>query len=291
MADPLELAVFQYMEGKRDVRKEVKSLPVPKSSDELLAEMGKFAILSVQLNAYLPLSIVNGKLCLKYFTISFLLQVLLNVAFILCRIFASLDSGGRSKKEEKHSITEGVIINFVSITSLILVTYCRLFGFLKRTTTLELWNRNVELIDEFFPHSSSNLSVSVLYTHLSGIRSSVKISFGATVALILALHLSAHVVFPEDMTPLLILSLHVITYAQTSHAGQGIWLCFFLRFYSALFRIIQSRLRNLSVGGSEYCRKDFDACAREARTEVELYECYKLYMKVGNQVKAFSNHF
>jgi len=293
MADPLELAVFQYMERKMDARKELKSLPFPKSSDELLAEMGKFAILSVQLNAYLPLSIVNGKLCLKYFTISFIFQALFYVASILSVIFLSLNSGGHSKMEEKHSITEDVIVLFVSITSLILGTYDRLFGFIKRTTTLELWKRNVELIDDFFPHSGSNLSVSVLYTHLSGIRSSVRTSFAATVALILALHLSSHAFFPAEMTPLLLVSLHVYTYAQTSHAGQGIWLCFFLKCYSALYRIIQLRLRSLSVGGSEYWVNDFDAfhSARRGKLEIEIYDCYKLYMKVGNQVKAFSNHF
>jgi len=211
-----------------DVRKEVKSLRFPISSDEVLAKMGKFAILSVQLNANLPLSIVNGKLCLKYFTISFTLQVLFYVAFILSLIFLSLNSGGNSKTEEKQSITEDVIMSFITITSLILMTYCRLLGFWKRKSTLELWKRNVELIDAFFPHLSTNLSV--LDTHLSGILSSVKTSFAATVALILVIHLCAYPSLPEHMTPVVIIPVHFIIFAQTSHAGQGIWLCFFLNY-------------------------------------------------------------
>jgi len=274
---------------------EVKKLQIPKSSEEVLLETGKFAILAIQLNAYLPFSVVRGKLCFKYFTVSFILQVLFYIAFIFSWMFFAFHATDFTRAHEIYTSTERVFFDVLTITNTILIFYCRLYSFCCRKPTLEFWKSNVKLLDRFLSYpteksqrmsNSSDCDKTLRKTFTS-----VRTSFAATLVLILAIHLCVYCVQPKDMSTLLLVSQHFIMLAQWSHVGQGIWLCFFLKFYSALFRTIESRLRSLVEPG--ICSEGVELIQKvgEGRFEMELNECYKLYIKVYNQVKEFSDYF
>jgi len=274
---------------------EVKKLQFPKSSEEVLLETGKFAILAMQLNAYLPFSVVRGKLCLKYFSTSFTLQVLFYIVLILSWISIALHAEEYMKVRATYTPTEKFIFAMLSITNTLLMTYCRLFCLWGRKSTLEFWKSNVELLDGFVSHpaekSRSQSNSAVLDNILLKTSASVRTSFSITLVLILGLHLSMYFFQPKDLSMQMLLSLHLIWFTHLSHAGQGIWLCFFLKFYSALFQSIQSRLGSfvepeINSGGMQSFHR-----LGEGSFEMELNECYKSYIKVENQVQQFSKHF
>jgi len=117
------------------------------SAETSLSFAGRFAILAVQLNGSLPLSVSNGKLVMAFCSCVVFLQNGWNIFLVLRAVLLTLNFG----KTDVFNLTliEILVLNSVSVLGWTFTIFCRIYGFFRRKTTLEFWSRNVELISIF----------------------------------------------------------------------------------------------------------------------------------------------
>jgi len=72
------------------------------------------------------------------------------------------------------------------------------------------------------------------------------------------------------------------------HTGHGLWIVFWIKLYTALFNVIGSALELLCSGTDEDQSPDTSV---EKQLMSQLRECYKLFIRVEDQVKNFNNYF
>jgi len=279
-----------------------KELGISNTGAEMqLVKTGKFAILSVQMNAYLPLTVLNGKLRMKFLSLVFVTQCLLHLLFILNGCFSLYHKEAINKKlMGDQTISEKLMMDcFGAVTSLI-TSWLRINGFWGRNSTLAFWKRNVDLLEEF--QTITELSPP-LDSKLQDIGKSIRNSAGILLFLILThvgfagysyltnTGLQAHYGATENIPISFILSTNFSLLLVLGHSGHGIWLCFFLKLYTALLHVIQLQLESIWTSLNENAEPLLESRSEIKRIEVQLRGCYKLYLGVEDQVKDFSNHF
>jgi len=261
-----------------------------------LIRTAKFAIIVSQLNAYLPLSDVNGQLVMKYFSFPFILRSLFNIFLVLCS--AMVGTYFINSTDLATSTTQSFVMSTVAVIGWIFCVRCRVVETWRKNTTREFWLQNVELVTQFSTASSS----AVNYTSLDSLFDQIRISLRKS-ALILILTLACFLV----IDPLRLKFYHPsrcegtgglplwIILTETCynvliflHTGHGIWVCFFLKVYSALLEVIGSKLSSLCAfheGGTHLLPMLPD----ELKGEVS--NCYNLYLRLEDQIKDFNHHF
>jgi len=281
---------------------EAKRSETSKSAEVILTDAARFAIFSVQLDTNLPLSVVNGKLSAKYLSPSFILHCLFPVVFVLCLIFLGFNFEEFGKKDDKSGSTETVLMSFFLIANTTLLTFYRLHAFWNRKSTLKFWKRNVGLLDLFLLHTKmasyatpTSLPL-LLNSSLIQIRTSLRNYFVTVLSLIICFLAIAYPFYEEHNAEVgicFVLSINFFVTITLIQTTQGIWLSFFLKFYTALFRCTAAKLRLLNAAFSENSFNTMESLNifGDGSIEVELNECYNLFIKVGEQVEDFSSHF
>jgi len=274
---------------------DTQNVKVSKSPEVILTEAAKPAILAVQLNANVPLSLVRGKLCKKYLSLSFMLQCIMHIFFISSMIYMGLNSEKISNFHVHYSSTEYLLMKIVGPINILFAAFSRLYGFSNRHATLQFWKSNVAILDSFLRDSPTQ-AVSTLEKRLARIRTSLRNYFATLLVLIICTHFTAHYFyrgfypdFPGDLN----LSFHFAMLATLSQAAHGIWLSFFLKYYTVLFESIQQRLRILNQSFSEINLNTIESLniSGDGRIEAELNASYNLFIKVRSQVQDFCSHF
>jgi len=77
---------------------------------------------------------------------------------------------------------------------------------------------------------------------------------------------------------------YILIFLQTLH---GLWIVFWIKLYTALFNVIGSALEMLCSCADEHQSADTTV---EKQLMCQLGECYKLFLKVEDQVKNFNNY-
>jgi len=281
---------------------EAKRAETSKSAEVILTDTARFAIFSAQLDANLPLSVVNGKLSEKYLSPSFILHCLFHVVFVLCLITLGFSSEELGKEDDTYGTTETVLMSFFLIANTILLTFYRLYAFWNRKSTLKFWKRNVAILDLFLLHTqtasyATPTSLPVLLNKsLIRIRTSLRNYLVTVFVLIICFLATAYPFYGEYTTDAgigFVLSINFFVTTMLIQAAEGIWLSFFLKFYTALFRCIAAKLRILNTTFSDNSLNTMEPLNLfgNGNIEVELNECYNLFIKVGEQVEDFCSHF
>jgi len=282
---------------------DTKNVNISKSTEVILSNTAKFAIISVQLNANIPLSVVRGKLCMKYLSISFILQCLVHALFIFNLIYIGLNFEELSKVSEQYSSTEFFLLKIVGPIYMIISVFCRFNGFWSRYSTLQFWKSNVAVLDLFLRDSSTQASATtspkssaLLNESLARIRASLRNYLATLLVLIISTQITAYSYYDELYTAFsagFVLYLHFFMFVNLTHVAYGVWLSFFLKHYTALFQNIQATLRLLNEAFSEINLNTIDShnISGEERIQAELNDCYRLFIKVRNQVREFCANF
>jgi len=284
--------------AKMDVKKE---FGLSNTAAEMqLVETGKFAILSVQLNAYLPLTVVNGKLRMEFCSLVFVSQCLFHLLFISISCFSfwyhqETINGVR----EDRTFTENLVTEAFGYVTNLITIWLRVNGVWSRNSTLKFWKRNANLLQEF----KSTADLSSLDSKLQEIGKSIRNSAGILLFLILS-HIGIGIycqytntgIYSEygkngNIPIMFILTMYFYLLLILTHSGHGIWLCFFLKLYSALLHTIQIKLESIATAIDEIVEPSLESSSDTKWIEFQLRGCYKLYLSLEEQVKDFSNHF
>jgi len=256
------------------------------SPEAELIRTAQFAIFISHLNAYLPLSVVNGELVMKYFSISFIFRSLFNIFLVFS---SAMVAAYFLNSMDLNSTTQSFVIGIVGVIGWIFCVCCRAVQTWKKNATRDFWLRNVELITKF----STALSCTPDSTRLDNLFAEIRISLRNS-AFILIFIIACFVVI--DPLRLVAAGLPVwIIFTETCynvliflHTGHGIWICFFLKVYTALFKVIGSklsRLCSLHEGGTHLLPMLPD------ELKGELGNCYVLYLRLEDEIIDFNHHF
>jgi len=261
---------------------------------------GEFAIVTLYLNAYLPLAAVNGKFVIAYASLPFILQSFFNLFFILITSTAVVAVILTYRVELNGiigtiGVTENLVMSSVSGVNWAFCLYCRITAFSKRRATLEFWTRNVQLFTAF-ETASSTIGPTNLMTNL---RVSLKrnavililsvLCFATMVTIFSCMSLAKPEVKHTWNVWILLLSIEAYFIIVFLHTGHGIWISFFLQLYASLFHVLESRLCSLITFSEDGPRVQSNFENQQLRDE--LRECYRLYWKITERVKDFNLHF
>jgi len=282
----------------KQVDMEGKGLKASKSPEVILTQAARFAILPGQLNANLPLSLVHGKLCLKYLTPCVIFQGLFHILFILNLVFLGLSSENSSKINSQYGLTEALLMRLGLTASTLLFMCFRIYEFWNRSSTLKFWQRNVNLLESVWSPSTTRVSAEdsanfreLLDKSLAKIRAFLRNSCLITIILVICIHVTALTFYEGSISGLAslhTLSFHFFIFVHLTQVFQGIWICFFLKFYTALYNCVKTKVQVMNSSCSQNEMNKFDS---DGRIEAELNECYNLFIKIGDHVKDFCTHF
>jgi len=258
-----------------------------------LISAGKYAILAVQLNGYLPLSIVKGKLTIKYSAIPFILQWLFNMLVLSSGSFIYVHPDEFYNSLSRLAHVEKLIMYCLSALATTVGLYFRVHGMWTRKSTLKFWDDTVKLLAAF-----ENKSFPGLDEKLSDVGNSVRNLFvciaffisgyiGIKVSLAFIQSRSEYWEYYRlSKNPWAFAASTVITIFLLLREFHGIWLLFFFKIYTSLFSLLETKLRNIEISSD-----DVSTVILSPKLEWEMDECYKLYTKVEYQTREFSLSF
>jgi len=273
--------------------KGVESIVQGNDSEGKLIFSGKYAILAVHINGYLPLSIVKGKLTIKYTATPFVLQWVFNLFVFINWGFIFFYSEEFGDSFRSFGYTEKLVLNWMGLLATLLCVYFRIRGLWVRKSTLKFWKGNVNLLMAFESTCNPALDKKLSIVHISVRKLFVSMAFVITgfIAILASIPLFQGRLGGVGLSTKLgvfIASL-VMNIVFLLHATQGIWLLFFFKFYTSLFSLIESKLGYLHKRFSNASSVSQQVCT--VKLESDIKECYELYTKVENQTKEFSNHY
>lgn len=270
-------------------------------TEAMLVKAGRFAILAVQFNGLLPLSVVQDGLVFKCMSSSFILQCLSTVFFGFIYIYVLSKTVQLGASPKFSSSVDGVIFNWLGILSGTMSLYFRILGLIRKNSTLNFWKRNVELLSEFVGTTSSR----VLDNEVAKLRSSIRNSLLIlSLAVLTITTLGVPLGYYEDYSTLTLTETRAsFVWSEVSfdtlvllQIGNVIWLCFFIKLYICFLHTIQFKLKELveTCSGYEAVPMLYHSSPSQFLThsvEYKIRECYSLYLKVDEQVKDFNYHF
>jgi len=257
---------------------------------------GNYAILAVQINGYLPLTIVRGKLTIKYSATTFILQCLFNLLVFISFTFMFVHPDEFYSTFNSFAYTEKLIMDCLGGVATLVCVYFRFNGIWVRKSTLKFWDNTIKLLTIF-----ENASIPGLDEKLSYVRSSVRKSF-VTMALIISVSIvimvsltftqkrSEYWEYWGSNNPWSLVALAVMTISLLLREFHGIWLIFFIKIYIILFSLIESKLRNLEKSSNDLPTVFSKVLPPTLEWDI-IKECYRLYSKVEDQTREFSFHF
>lgn len=281
--------------------KEKKTPDFRQYSEAKLLSIGKYAFLAAKLSSSSPLTSSYGKL--SGFVIACLIVV--NWSYLISQFEPNTES-------REFSPTETLILGMMSTSNMIVGIYFRIYSIRRRKFTLNFWHTIVNLMAEFFTKFPKSVTAG-MEKKLSGIQNELRNAF---LFLIFSTFFSS---FPHILLVFIFdgyfenfglsassagvviaqLFFYIILF---SHGGQAIWLSFFLKIYASLLLAILEKLKlatlliqsdgfghfeTSGVIGVELLRKK----TIYTSLEMEVNECYRMYIKVEKQLRSFSSHF
>ena len=270
-----------------------------KSVDHKLIDIGRFAILGVQLNGYLPLCISKNKvLSLKYWSKEYLYSITVTILALCFTFYAFVNRVDYFRLGTYLSRTEIVVLACTASLTTISCMILRIHGTINATDTLRFWKRNCDLIltvsklgfhlDEniFFSRiKRSTLNIWLFY-HIVALACllgiiSIALCTKSTTALNFWMKLSPQLEISLTFT---IGQVFLFLYSLL-HVSHGLWITFFLELYSACFNMISCKLK---------CVRDatnLETPEGESFVDIELNKCCQLYHTVEEQIQDFNSHF
>ena len=271
------------------------------TSEEKLINIGKYAILGLQLNGYLPLCVLkNQTLSVRRCSKEWLYSVLLSVTVATCVVDSIYRFNGFFDQSTFIGRTEMVVLTFTGVLSTDSGMILRMWGVYDASNTLLFWKRNCSLLSSFsrygfwlednhalskikkstfnnflfcqiitFTFLIANLSIGIYEQSFSKLNFWLKNSEKVSL------------VFTIGQVGIALLSLQ--------HTSHGVWVTFFLKYYSACFNMISCKLEYLYNSASS---KNFKFnSAVTTIIEAELSKCYHLYHQVEKQIQDFNYQY
>jgi len=297
LCTPVGIIWFTSMDTSREVDSSKWG-----TAEENLILAGKYAIAAVQFSCYLPLSIVRGRLSMKYSSWSFIAQCLAHALIVSNWTYLLFHQDDLYLLTGHFTETEKISLQGVGLIGQIVCIYFRIYGITNRNATLKFWEKNVGLVEEFQHYFE-------IEAKLHQIQISLKKAF---IIFILAIFTYAGMMLgitfltQQSMGELkkfgsssnVVVSLGAIFSSVLiySHGGQSIWLRFFLKVYSVMFGILESKLRELCNNLNDVHVSTVEIMkpqkiSEQLRLDSEFQLCYSLYIRVEEQVKNYNVHF
>jgi hypothetical protein len=265
-----------------------ESVKVFESLNTKLLETGKWAITFVQVLGYLPHSIQNNKF-LKFRWIG--ISVISNLAFvaalpvlILCFLSARVETADFFNTS--YSYTETFIFTFVNMIRFLFFVGFKVLGLIQYRQIIDFWQQTSALLTKFsiagfnFFGKDEYILIGVRKTC---VRSAILIYAGTLFQFLsLAFIRASYFVPGAPDLPLYFNLANGLWFAlMLLHAGNMVWILFFVNIYSGLFHLISRELQKAKDTSN----------FKSIKIDLKIQTCISLFYEVEANIESFNKLF